>query len=254
MKIEDKGIILSSQKFGENNSIIKILSLENGIIHGLYRVSSKNKNNVICGNQICFTWNARLQEHLGNLTISTEKSYATICYNNYQKILSVNSISALILEIFPERENIKEIYDLFLSYLELISEDANNWLENYVLLKLNILKYAGFGFDFNRCSETGIDEVFYISPKTGACVSKNIGEPYKDKLFIIPKIFLKGNNDNFIKNDYQDIIKAIDIIRFFLAKHIFSEKNKNLPFAFEEFYFWLKNQALGNINSEKISG
>ncbi|MDX1949241.1 MAG: DNA repair protein RecO [Rickettsiales bacterium] len=240
MKIEDKGFILSAQKFGENSLIIKILSQENGIIHGIFRASSKNKNHILQGNQICFTWNARLQEHLGNISISVEKSYGTICYNNYQKILSINSLCSLILELFPEREKIENIHKLMQEYLSYIESESifENWLEKYILLKLELLKNSGFGFDFNRCSETGVAEVFYISPKTGACVCKEIGDPYKEKLFIIPKIFL----ENSFEKTKEDIIQAIEIIRYFLAKHIFSEKNKNLPFAFEEFYSILKNQ------------
>ncbi len=242
MRIEDKGIILSTRKFGEKSLIINLLSENHGVISGIVTVSKKDNNKYQQGNLVCFTWNARLQEHLGKLTVSVEKSYTTTCYDSYQKILSISSLCSLILELFPERERIEYVFSLFYQYLDGLVDDNDkgrnqlNWLKSYSMLKLELLKASGFGFDFSRCSETGDNNVFYISPKTGASVCREIGEPYKDKLFTIPVFFLNTDHSPTL----PEILQGLEITRFFIARHIFAEKGKNTPFAYEEFYSQLR--------------
>ncbi len=229
MKIEDKGIILSSQKYGERGIIVKILSENHGIVHGLASYSKKN-NNYLQGNFVSFVWNARLETHLGSLKLDLEKSYPTMYYGDYQKVLAISSSCTLILEIFHEREKIQYIFDLYKSFLESLT--SSEWLKLYSLLEFDLLSHSGFGFDLERCSESGVQDIHYISPKTGACVSEEVGKPYHDKLFRIPAHFI--NRLSFTES--KEIVDGIAITRYFLARYIFEEKNKTAPFPYEEFY------------------
>ena len=79
--------------------------------------------------------------------------------------------------------------------------------------------FFGFNLDIQNCSVSGSNNTYYISPKTGNCISKEVGEEYKDKLFVIPRCFLNiyaGTND--FKNGLS--------ILFYFLKKIFVENGK----------------------------
>lgn len=236
MKIEDYGIIIACSKFGDTGLVVKILSREHGIIKGLVKGQKRNSNITQAGNFVHFVWSARLSEHLGLLSLSLERAYPLINFSNYQKILSISSICSLIDILLPERDNSANIYDKFIEYLNGIT--GHNWLKDYVMLELFILEKTGFGFDFVRCAVSGNEgNVIYISPKTGVAISKEVGEPYKSRLFIIPTFFLEEMAENTENQpcSMQEIIDGLEITRYFLAKHFFAENLAKLPSACIQF-------------------
>ena len=232
MKIEDYGIVLSSYKFGDSGIIIKILSAEHGPIKGLVKGQRKNNSILQPGNFIHFNWNARLSEHLGMISPSLERAYPLLNFSDYQKILSIKSLCSLIDVLIPEREVSPEIFVRFKEYLDDLQSD--NWLCNYVRLELFILEKTGFGIDLERCAVTGgLDNITYISPKTGSAVSRDVGEAYKSRLFSIPGYFFENAENQ--PYSMQEIIDGLEITRYFLAKHFFAENLARIPVSCIQF-------------------
>jgi DNA repair protein RecO (recombination protein O) len=190
----------------------------------------KNNSMVQNGNLVHFSWSARLSEHLGNLTLSLEKAYSLLNFSDYQKILSISSICSLADSLLPEREICTDIYEEFISYMDGLYRQE--WLNSYVLTELFILNKTGFGIDLERCSVTGnMENITYISPKSGSAVSKDVGEPYKARLFKIPSFFLEMHKEIGQKQPTQmrEILEGLEITRYFFAKHFFAENLAKLP-------------------------
>lgn len=224
MKIEDEGIIISSSRFGERDVILKIFSKNNGIIKGLLKNQRSTSSSAQQGCLVSFSWNARLEEHLGTLKVSVEKPYPLLNYNDYMKILSVSSACSILDKILQEREEMSNLYNDFTEFLENLSTE--DWLRNYSIFEAKILQDCGFGLDLQCCAITGnTEDLYYISPKTGAAASKLAGEKYKDRLFIIPQFFL----ENSAKPSISEVIEALNITRYFLAKSFFVESKIPSP-------------------------
>ena len=107
-----------------------------------------------------------------------------------------------------ERDAHPELYDITKRCLINVS------IKEYATWELELLKHIGYGLDLSKCAVTGsIEDLYYISPKTGHCVTRSVGEPYKDKLFVIPKFWMSRDND-----DVQDVISSLDITGHFLKQ------------------------------------
>lgn len=224
MKFSDIGIVLSHIKYGDTSIIVKIFSQEHGIIKGLVNGQKKNSAILQTGNQISFEWNGRLEEHLGKLKPEIEKAYPLLFFSNYVKLISISSICKLIELTIPEKDPSPEFFKIFINYLENLNSEE--WLKNYCLLELEILKNCGFGLDFSECAVSGSsDKLIYISPKTGAAVTKEVGEKYHEKLFKIPEFY----HDNKIRTNITEILESLRITRYFLAKDFFAENGKKIP-------------------------
>jgi DNA repair protein RecO (recombination protein O) len=250
MKIEDTGIIISSYKYGDTALVVKILSQSHGIIKGLLKGQKRNHSTIQNGNLVHFTWSARLSEHLGMLSISLEKAYCLLNFSDYQKILSISSVCSLIDVLLPEREEYTDIFEEFIGYMHNLGFD--NWLERYIMMEMFILNKTGFGIDLERCSVTGTSEnVTYISPKSGSAVSRDVGEPYKSRLFRIPAFFLEKGEEMVQKQpvEMQEILEGLEITRYFFAKHFFADNLAKLPSNCVQFRDEL-NRVL-NLNEQK---
>ena len=75
----------------------------------------------------------------------------------------------------------------------------------------------GFGLDFSKCAVSGKKEnLFYVSPNTGQVVSKSVGEPWKDKLLILPKFYSNCKE----RVEGKDIKNGLILNYFFINKVI----------------------------------
>jgi len=184
----------------------------------------KNTQTVQQGNLISFTWSARLEEHLGTINAHIERPYPLLNYNDYSKILAISSACSIFDKILPERENMENLFLDFVDFLDQL--DSPDWLKNYCIFESQILSDCGFGFDLSCCAITGeVEDLYYISPKTGAASTREAGEKYKDKLFIIPEFFLEKD----VEPTISDIMQALNLTRYFLAKSFFADDNERIP-------------------------
>lgn len=214
MKIEDSGFIVFTKQYGESALLLKVLSKENGLISGYVNHTKKNKLDYQIGNLVKFTWSAKNINQLGTLKIEIIKSYLSILVNDKFYLSIVDNMTSLINNLLYERyleNNLFFVIENILNFM-LQNVDKKQIIKEYLIFENTILNIIGSGIIFdNLCP---FEELFYISPKTGLAVSKTKGEPYKEKLFLFPKIF---KNDDFSK---ENIIECFDIIDYFLKKYL----------------------------------
>ena len=224
MRIHDEAILVAKYKFGDSSNILTLFTKEHGIQKGLFKgaFSRKNRHVLSLGNILSVTKIVRLEEQLGILKVDLqETNLARIFYDN-TKLLALTSICALIDEFIPDQEINTQFY---LDSKEMIANlTKNDFLILYANWELVLLNNIGFGLDFSKCVISENDEIYYLSPKTGKSVSKIVGEPYKDKLFIIPEFITKNTQPT----NMQEILDLMQITTHFLT-FFGKEYNKKIP-------------------------
>ncbi|MFO0390086.1 MAG: DNA repair protein RecO [Alphaproteobacteria bacterium] len=199
MQWTDETTVLSARKHGENSVVVRVLSHHHGVYAGVVKgAHSKNNRGLYqSGNILTTTWNARLSEHIGNLKGEMVEPTAALVMQDAMKLAALTSACALIETAMPERHPYPVLYKHLRIFLHHLLH-AEDWQENYVKLELAILAESGFGLDLSECAATGSkDDLIYVSPKSGRAVSRDAGEPYKEKMLALPEFLspssLKGS-------------------------------------------------------------
>ena len=209
-KISDTGFTLSVRRYSEHSFIVSVLTQNNGKVSGLLR----GKKYPLVGSFISLNWQARLSEHLGTISYEDIKPLSAFYMDDKQRLACISALTELLNNLLPERENVADFYEKLSDFTEKLAE--KDWLKNYVLLEVELLKTIGFGLDLKNCAGGGDNrDLAYISPKTGRAVSKEKGLPYHDKLLYLPK-FLWRESDA----DIDELKKGLYLTGFFLSQHI----------------------------------
>jgi DNA repair protein RecO (recombination protein O) len=129
-----------------------------------------------------------------------------------------------LAQLLPEREPHRRIYDALLIVLDAIEQD-DVWPALLVRWELGLLDELGFGLDLSKCAATGSsDELVYVSPKTGRAVSAAAGQPYRDRLLVLPP-FLRTGGDATV----ADVLAGFRLTGHFLARHVFEPRGLPAP-------------------------
>lgn len=125
----------------------------------------------------------------------------------------------------PEREPHPGV---FLAFEALVSAFAlpDVWPAIFVRFEAGLLEDLGFGMDLSRCAATGtMDDLIYVSPRTGRAVSREAGAPYADKMLALPP-FMLGAQAGL---GAGDILAGFALTGHFLEQFVFHPQNRPLP-------------------------
>ncbi len=218
-KISDNGIIININKYNDKCYKVIIFSENNGLIQTFLKKDRKNK--YLIYDLVSFECDNIGQFNYRNLELKHIKSYWNNIYSNKLFLSISNSISFITISLMLERGDCGKIYNIFHKNIYELNDEKkeDDIFLNYINFLKEIVIFFGFNLDMQNCSVSGANSTYYISPKTGNCISKEVGEKYKDKLFVIPRCFLNiyaGTND--FKNGL--------FILFYFLKKIFMENGK----------------------------
>jgi DNA repair protein RecO (recombination protein O) len=227
MEWTDEAIILSVRPHGETAAVVELLTRAHGrhvaLVHG--GRSRRLRPALQIGNHVDATWKARLADHLGHATIELRRGYASAAMQEPLALAGLSSIAALG-RLVPERDPHPNLYEITLFVLGFL-DDATVWPALYVRWELALLGELGFGLDLNACAATGARfDLVYVSPKTGRAVSREAGEPYKDKLLPLPA-FLTAERPSQVTQDA--VIAGLALTGHFLESRIFHPREQQLP-------------------------
>lgn len=182
MKLESEGILISLRPFNERDCVARIFTRDYGIVVGMMRgavVAKKNKP--LVGQLGNMSWNARLDSQLGVFHWDVEKNLAATMMLKSSWLMAMNAAFSLIDALLPEREPYPVLYDETLSWL---GGDVN---QGYLNWEISLLRELGYALDLTRCSGCGcVDDLEYLSPRTGRAVCKTCATPYINKLYKLP--------------------------------------------------------------------
>ena len=214
MNWQDKGFLLSSNKYNENSSIVEFFTKDHGKISGILfgSTSKKIKSYLLIGNKFHLNYSSKNENSTGSFKVEIDKVNTALYLDNKLKlsciIYSIQIIKILTVE---NQSNIK-IFELIENLYKIL--DDGNWLKRFVIWELDFFKLIGYEISFLDHVEkvTKNNKIFYVS--------KN------DNSRIIPN-FLVNNHDSVQNN--QEIVNALSITGDFLKKSILNDNDYSLP-------------------------
>ncbi|MEM9350943.1 MAG: DNA repair protein RecO, partial [Pseudomonadota bacterium] len=159
------------------------------------------------------TWKARLEEHLGAYQVEPVRSRAAAVLSDARALAGLQSATALLSALLPEREPVGEFYGETQNLLDLMAV-TDAWPLAYLRWEIGLLELLGYGLDLTSCAVTGATEgLAFVSPKSGRAVSlKGAGE-WAPKLLPLPEPMLPGREGS----DAQ-IAEALGTCGYFLQR------------------------------------
>jgi DNA repair protein RecO (recombination protein O) len=230
MDWSDEGIFLGGKPLGEAGLIAEILTLEHGRHLGLVRGgrSRRIRPTLQPGNLVRVTWRARLSEHLGGFNVELMEANGARVLDDPRALAAIGTLGELI-KLLPERDPHPELYATTLHVLRSFGE-TDIWPALLVYWEYQLLQELGFGLDLSSCAATGVlEDLVYVSPRSGRAVSREAGAPYGDKLLALPG-FLLNESAPFRETD---IAAGFALTGFFLERDVLEPHGLKLPSARE---------------------
>jgi len=217
MNFRDQGIIIAKNYFKENTYVVTLFTEKHGLYSGVIKQYGKKNGDVLAeSNLVDFFWGARLHEHLGSAKCELIKSYSSFIIQNKTKLYAFNSIVSVIKKAFCEREPHNKFFPKFLNYLDQQKNDQNFSFTDYIKLEIDLLAETGYQLVLDKCVVTGeINDLYYVSPKSGQAVCKKLGEEYANKLLILPQFLL-----NSMQPNSEEKKQALQLTSYFLNRYI----------------------------------
>lgn len=233
MEWRDEALILSARRHGESAAIAECLTRAHGRHFGLvHGGAGKSKSGQLQPGQLALvTWRARLVESLGTFEIEPVQALGARLMDDPLRLSALMAIASLATAVLPEREPHGAVFDGLKILLPLIaSEDMAAWGAVMARWELGLLQELGFGLDLARCAVTGsVDDLAYISPRTGRAVSNSAAEDYAPRLFRMPPFFLGTQGQG--TPDPADVAEALRITAHFIETSILMPHGQRLPEA-----------------------
>ncbi|WP_269582783.1 DNA repair protein RecO [Roseibium sp. Sym1] len=221
MEWSGRGVVLTTRRHGESDTILEVMTRERGRHLGLVRGgrSKRHRPALQPGNELHLTWKARLADHLGQFQVEPETLRAGELMTSGLGLTGVQHL-AFLLRLLPERHPYPRLFEALCVLLEhLDSADAAAAL--VIRFELELLKELGAGLDLSACAATGSrDELTYVSPKSARAVSREAGLPYHDKLLPLPSFLLDGQRQAGSELTWTDITQGFELTSFFLDRHL----------------------------------
>ena len=226
MQWQDAGLVIGARKHGETSVILEVMTHERGRCLGVVRGGrSRDQRPVLqAGNRVLISWRARLEEHLGAFIVDPIELRTARFLNNGAALHGLATLISF-LRLLPERDPHSELYELAEAIISGFCLD-NNGAMAMARFELALLSALGFGLDLQACALTGDQEdLAYVSPKSGRVVSRNAGEPWRERLLPYP-VFLQDLRHVATR---EDLIGAFRLTGYFLMRDVFAPRFVSLP-------------------------
>ncbi len=222
------GYVVATRRHGETGVICDVFTREAGRWSGLVRGGRSRRLRPVLqpGNRVTATWRARLEDHLGSLTVEPLSLGAAAIIDDPFKLAGLTTMCAH-LQLLAERDPHEALYDGFALLLDRLDDDAI-WPALAVRWELGLLDDLGFGLDLGSCAATGArEDLVFVSPKSARAVSRSAGEPYRAKLLPLPAFLAGASSADGITA--QDLIDGFALTGYFLRRHLYEPRGLIAP-------------------------
>jgi DNA repair protein RecO (recombination protein O) len=229
MEWRDEGIILGLRKHGETSAILEVMTRAHGRHLGLVRGGRSRRQQPVLqpGNRVDLIWRARLDEHLGTFQAEAIEMNAARLMESAVAVYGLQLMAAH-LRLLPERDAHGGLYET-LGVMIAHLDDCDAAGELVARFELLVLDELGFGLDLSRCAATGsLDDLVYVSPKTGRAVSREAGAPWADRMLALPGFLRRGSG---LHADTATLEDAFRLTGYFLARHVYEPRGVSEPDA-----------------------
>ena len=227
MDFEDDAFVLSARAHGETGAIVELLTALHGrwAAHVAGGASRRMKPFLQPGARVTVRYRSRTSDQLGSATLEPESQGPAALFDDPAALAGLSSAAAVAAAALPEREAHPGAFLAF-EALTAVLEHPHIWPAVYVRFEAGLLEELGFGLDLSRCAATGsTEDLIYVSPRTGRAVSRQAGDPYKDRMLALPSFMLSSQAGL----DEGDVGAGLDLTGHFLEQFVFGPLNRPLP-------------------------
>ena len=226
MNWDDTGFLLSKNKYSENSLIADIFTKDHGKVSGIIfgGTSRKIKNYLQLGNQLYVNYNFKSENRAGFFKIEIQKAYSPLYFDNEIKLNCISSAMNLIKLLNADLQTNLRVFNLIEQfYLLLLNKD---WLKNYILWELELLKNLGYDLKLDSLVNKKIinNKVLYLV------------ESSTEKK-IVPNFLV--NKDETV-NDLKTLLSGLKLVGDYIDKTILKPNNINFPISRNQFVNSLK--------------
>ena len=223
---DDKGFLLSKFKYSENSVIADFFTTEHGKSSGIiFGASSKKiKGYLQIGNKFQLNYQSKNENKIGSFKVEIIKAETPLFFNDRSKLHCISSSMSMVKLLTAENQKNSEIFNLIEKFFTLIKK--NNWLMEYIIWELELLKLSGYDLNLRKIVKKTIENN----------KSKYFVESQTEKK-IVPNFLVENNNEVADKND---LIRGIQIVTSYLDKNILQPNNLNHPLQRVDFINTLK--------------
>ena len=226
MNWDDTGFLISKIRYNENSIISEFYTKNHGKISGIVfgGTSKKIKNYLQIGNQLYLNYNSKSENKLGYFKLEIQKVYSPIYFENSQKLSCIISTMNLVRLLTADSQSNIEIFNLIEKFYLILLRDE--WLKDYILWELELLKTIGFDLDLDKLATKELlnDDIVYV-------VKSNSEKK------IIPNFLI---DKKIVVNDLKTLLKGLKLVSDFLEKTILKPNNLNYPISRTQFINSLK--------------
>ena len=215
MRWQDKGYLLSLNKYNENSAIADFFTENNGKTSGVIfgATSKKIKNYLLIGNKFHLNFNSKQDSKLGYFKIEIDDINTPMFLDNKKKLFCIIYTMNIIKILTVENEINKNIYELITNFFEFL--DRDDWLINFIFWELKFYKSIGYDINFKN----------YVKNVVIDGNKKFMVESTKK---IVPNFLINNNINTINKNE---LISGFKVVGEFLDKSILKPNNINFPLS-----------------------
>jgi|TARA_B110001452_G_scaffold200925_1_gene170953 DNA repair protein RecO (recombination protein O) len=226
MNWDDRGYLISKNRYNENSVIAEIFTKDHGKISGIIfgGTSKKIKNYLQIGNKLYVNYNAKSPTRIGYFKIEILNALTPLYFDKNQKLSCISSAMNLIKILTAEAQSNKEIFILVDRFFEILTSDR--WIQEYIFWELELLKLLGYDLELKKMVEKEVvnNKINYFVKSTS-------------EKKIIPNFLIEETNENV---DLRNLLKGLKLVTDYLEKSILKPNNLNLPNSRTHFVNLLK--------------
>jgi DNA repair protein RecO (recombination protein O) len=227
MEWTDDAYVLAARAYGETGAIVDLLTEAHGryAAHVAGGASRRMRPVLQPGARVIARYRARTSENLGSASLEPVGEGVAALLDDPMALAGLSAAAAVTAGALPEREAHPGAFAAFEALVASLALEAV-WPAVFVRFEAGLLEELGFGLDLSRCAATGaVDDLAYVSPRTGRAVSRAAGEPYKERLLALPPLLLSSQGGLAA----GDVAAGLAITGHFLEQNVFGLLNRPLP-------------------------
>lgn len=227
MDFTDDAFVLAARAHGDTGVVVELLTESHGrrAAYVAGGASRRMKPFLQPGARVVADYRARTADHLGSARLEPVGQGPSALFDDPLALTGLAAAAAVAQGALPEREPHPGAFHAFEALMAAFAV-PEVWPAVFVRFEAGLLEDLGFGLDLSRCAVTGdVDDLVWVSPRTGRAVSRAAGRPYADRLLDLPP-FLLGAQAGLGEGD---VGAGLTLTGHFLEQFVFHPLDRPLP-------------------------
>lgn len=222
-----EGVLCSVRAHGEHGAIVRLLTRESGLLSGYVRGGRSRllRPVLMPGNRIAVELRARTEGQLAGATAELLESRAPLL-DEPLAAAGIAWATVLTAATLPEAQPYPCLFDGLSATLDAIAAApaARGWAGALARYELLLLAELGFGLALDECVATGARaDLAYVSPKSGAAVSRSAAVGLERRLLPLPLFLTQGG-----EAELPDVLAGLRLTGHFVTASLIAGRRDAL--------------------------